>query len=234
MEYYHIILDHDILDEFIEWLPDLRKDNQDNELFYMALFARKKYCKDIISSPSDKIQLQRALVKKNTIKKELLKWECKLDTYKLKKDIVPQQALACYITPNPRSSKKAMYSLMKDLVDFASKGNIPHNLHQNAISAVQKSKSYTYRVDFDLDTKENIDFDKLFEIVPKKAVNILETRGGYHILVNPKHELLKNPEYPKNWYQKIKEIYPVDISGDGLIPIPGCTQGNFIPKFVDL
>ena len=36
---YKIISDPDALKEFIEWLPEL----EDNEKFYLSLFARKKY-----------------------------------------------------------------------------------------------------------------------------------------------------------------------------------------------
>lgn len=47
---YSIIKDHALLDEFIKWLPELNQ----NEIFYVALFARKKYCADIKNIKTDK------------------------------------------------------------------------------------------------------------------------------------------------------------------------------------
>lgn len=227
---YQIIKNEKLLDEFIDWLPDLKKDNEDNEVFYMCLFARKKYFEGLISSSNDKTQLRRELVSKHSIKRELRKWECALGTYQLKKDTVPQEALAVYITPNPRSMKKAMFNHLKELAEFASKNNIPHNLHQNAISCVQGSKSYNYVVDFDIDTKD-VDLNLLKEILYPESYNILETRGGYHILVKPN---IPGGNYVANWYQKIQNTFSVDQAGDQMIPIAGCCQGNFIPKFIKI
>ena len=244
MSNYKLITDEKALDNFIDWLPDLRKDNHDNEVFYLCLFARKKYFKYIISSSNDKTQLRRELVKKHSIKREVKKWECALGTYQLKKDTVPQEALAVYITPNPRSMRKAMFNLTKDLVEFMSKENIPHNLHQNAISAVQRSRSRTEWVDFDIDTKD-VNLTLLKKVLPECTYRVLETRGGYHILVNPiaataklkslvKHNPSMQDKGIENWYRNIQKTFDVDQSGDNMIPIPGTFQGNFIPKFIDV
>jgi hypothetical protein len=43
MENYKIILNEQKLKEFIYWLPEL----QNNEQYYVSLFARKKYCSSL-------------------------------------------------------------------------------------------------------------------------------------------------------------------------------------------
>lgn len=235
---YEIIKDEEALNAFINWLPELKKNDKDNEVFYMCLFARKKYFKDLISTSNDKTQLRRELVTKYSIKRELRKWECTLGTYKLKKDVVPQEALAVYISPNPRSMRKATFRHLRELAEFVSNETIPHNLHQNAISCVQKSKSYNYVVDFDIDSKK-VDLKLLKDILPKNTFEIIETRGGYHILVYPKRasdtiismNRFENTSYELNWFMKLVETFDIDQSSDGMVPIVGCTQGGFVPKF---
>jgi hypothetical protein len=38
--------------------------------------------------------------------------------------------------------------------------------------------------------------------------------------------------FKATWYNGLKSHEAIDKSGDQLIPVPGCTQGNFIPRFV--
>ena len=46
MELYEIIKDESLFLDFINWMPDLKE----NEQFYLSLFARKKYYPDFIKS----------------------------------------------------------------------------------------------------------------------------------------------------------------------------------------
>lgn len=106
------------------------------------------------------------------------------------------------------------------------------NAHQEAMSEIQKAKSRTCWIDFDID-KEGVDLDVAIAIV-KQSINIdavtwLKTRGGIHALVNP--EKIEQ-QYKNTFYQKIGRV--ADQSGDQMIPVPGCTQGNFIPHFITL
>lgn len=230
---YEIIKNEKLLDNFIEWLPEL----QENECYYVCLFARSKYAKNEDGSnkfphiKTDKAQLKRVTVhKKSLLKDKIRQMECAFGSYKTKDgEDIPQEALALYITPNPRNQRKAMFQLMKRLIDMQIANSSGFNIHAEAMSAIQKSKSRTVYIDFDFDMENSI-FEDVKQTVSTfinlEAVTFLKTRGGFHILINPKKVDL---QYKNKFYQGLKSIS--DQSGDGMIPIPGCTQGNFIPHF---
>jgi len=217
---YQIIKDEKALWEFINFLPEL----QQNEKYYLSLFARKKYAPDVIRS-SDKTQLKRFLSNKEKMFDKIKQLECELGAYKIKDKDAPQHALVLYISPNPRDIKKATYQLIKKAVNLLESNNNNYNIHQEAMSCIQRSRGTGYFVDFDIDTK-NIDLTKLNKILPRDTYHIIETNGGYHILVESKSA-------PKTkWFKEITNTFDVDQTGDQLLPVPGCVQGDFIPRFL--
>jgi len=226
---YQVIADEQKLLDFISWLPGL----EENEKYYVSLFARKKYSEGDIKS-NDKTQLRRFTSNKERLFDKIKQLEIPLDAWKLKNEGAPQKSLALYISPNPRCMKKATELMGKRCWDLMNAKN--YNLHAEALSCIQKSKSRTCYVDFDIDDKE-IDLDEAWLDTEIGLGNymILETRGGYHILVDPEkassYRQLNFKE--KNWYPMIQKKYPVDQSGDQLIPVAGTFQGGFIPRFVN-
>ncbi len=60
-----------------------------------------------------------------------------------------------------------------------------------------------------------------------ECAKILETRGGYHVLI--KLSLIPD-DIKKTWYNKLASL--ADVVGDTLIPIPGTFQGGFMPRFI--
>lgn len=101
---YIIITDEIKLKEFIEWLPELLP----NEKYYLALFSRKKYIKDIsIKHIADKSQLKRFTSDKTKLFNKIKQLEVPYGTYTLGDTIIPQESLAFYITVNPRDMYKA-------------------------------------------------------------------------------------------------------------------------------
>lgn len=223
---YEIVRDEKLLKEFIEWLPELKE----NEKYYLCLFARNKYCKELTHIKSDKAQLKRFITDKERMFDKIKQLEIMTGGYKQKITPVPEEALALYITPNPRNMFKATINTMVKLAQSIRDQNVSMNPHQEALSEIQKSKSRTIYVDFDIDTKDTILIDKykgvLATMFPEPQT-ILETRGGYHILVKPEQVAL---EFKNQWYQVMKQW--ADQSGDTMIPVPGCTQGNYIPHFI--
>lgn len=236
-ECYEIVKDEQKLLEFIKWLPELR----DNECFYFSLFARKKYCKDLIKS-NDRTQLKRFIVTdKSRIMDKIRQLEIPLGRWKLKDIEAPQESLVLYVNPNPRCMIKATKSMGKKCWDLINNNHF--RIDHESLSCIQVSKSKTYWVDFDIDDK-NIDLSKLNDILISECYKILETKGGYHILVNVKRATEVNEQvqrrklenyqikFPLNWHKAIQDTFNVDNCGDQMIPVPGCTQGEFIPKFI--
>lgn len=233
---YKIVKDEKILKEFIEWLPIL----EPNEKYYLCLFARNKYCKELTHIKSDKAQLKRFVSDKERMFQKIKQLEIEVGWYKQREFPVPEEALALYITVNPRHMLKATVNTMVKLAQSIRDQNIDMNAHQEALSEIQKAKSRTCWVDFDFDSKLRDgykDFGEYLSVICPdvlgKTANyqILETRGGFHLLVNPDTV----EQYAKNsWYQALKGIGNCDQTGDNMIPVPGCTQGMYIPHFVNL
>ena len=230
---YQIITDENLLDEFIS---SFLKPCSPDETYYCCLFARSKYAKNEDGSnkfphiKTDKNQLKRFLATPNTLKLKIKQLEVPFGAYITKDgEPMPQEALALYITPNRRSQKKAMFKLMKRLIDIQECNGQGFNINAEAISAVQKSKSKTDWVDFDIDSKD-IDISSIENVLPLGTYKILETRGGYHIMID--RDKVKKSNAPKNWYILLGQMFEIDQSGDNMIPMVGTYQGGFTPKFI--
>ena len=238
---YQIITDEELLQDFVDnFLPDTTED----ETYYWCLFSRSKYCKDVAHINSDKSQLKRGTSPKSRLIDKLKQLECPLGSYKQKHNVAPQESLAVYINPNPRSNTKAARNALIRLAHLVTGENHGYNLHQEMISEVQKAKSRTCFVDFDFDLPEQYKhynsnwFKQLLEnddvAINESAYNILQTRGGYHVLVKPDQVAY---EFKNKWFNSFKDLQKIystdtDNHGDNMIPIPGCFQGGYTPNFL--
>lgn len=218
---HKIIKDVGQLDNFIKWLPELKI----YEKFLICLQARKKYMPSLQST--DKTQLKRVTATKENLKSKLMQLECPIGTYRTKaNEIITDEAIAVYITPNPRCEKKATFKLLKQLADNISDDRYD-NPHSEAMTAIHRSKGTSYFAHFDIDFKdgENIEvvYSVLLGLFQKEVFTLIKTRGGAHILVDVK----KAPK--TKWHPEIVAKLSCDQVGDLMMPIPGCNQGGFIP-----
>ena len=218
-ENYKIILDEDLLKNYIEWLPELSED----ECFYGCLFGRKKYCKSIPWPGSDKTQLKRFTAKKENLLFKIKQLECPVGSYEIKGQPIPQDALALYLQINPRNLWKATIRSIGQLAKVIECSGRSSNPHQEVLSEIQRSSSKKKYIIFDLDVKDFSALKECTSIVDNKC-EVIETRGGYHILViADKMKEFHN----KKWYQELSS--KCDVTGDNMSPVPGCIQGGFMP-----
>lgn len=226
MPNYTVIADLPRLEAFAAWLPV----TQPQELFYVALLARNKYAKaaGIGTFNSDRYQCKRFLTTADRLVDKIRQLECPLGSYRLKSIEVPQEALALYITPNPRDTVKATRGALVKFAELVAAGSTTHNPYAEVISQVHKACGTKHFVDIDFDGVEPEDIiPGVAEFINLDAIEVLKTRGGFHILVRL---AAVAPQHVKSWYKKMMALPGVDIRGDNMIPVPGCVQGGFVPS----
>lgn len=202
-----------------------------------SIFARKKYAQEVPWIKSDKSQMRRFCSDKERMIMKIKQLEVPLGRYRQHQKegepvVIPQQSLALYCSPNPRDLWRATFTGIKRFATLIeTNGRTPStqqecsNIHQEAMSCIQQSCSRKVRVPFDLDTEDKALVEECINNVEGKC-DVLKTRGGYHIFVYPA-EISKDN---KAWYGKFAEH--ADVKGDNLMPVPGCYQGGFVPRFV--
>jgi hypothetical protein len=222
MKTYEIITNEKELLNYIEWLPDCLE----HEQFYLTLFARKKYCPDIPWIKSDKGQLVRKTAKKEFIFDKISQMECKLGAYKLDGHPVSQEALACYISVNPRDLWKATVRSIGQLAKVLECNGRNSNPQAECMSEIQKISGNRKFIIFDIDEKNDETLKIVIDLCDGYC-DVVETRGGYHVFVRAdKKDLFTD----KMWYPKIAKF--ADQSGDLMSCPVGTYQGGHEVKFV--
>ena len=219
---YKIIQNYELLRDFINWLPNLKK----NEMFYVALYARKKYDSTGIVR-NDKQQLKRFTSNKEMLYAKIKQLECEEGGYVYYGSAIPQESLVLYISVNPRNlrlaAQKSINELSKSLYNYERE----FNPHQVVLTQVQNAIGTEVYKEFDFDGVEWSDIQSdIFDIVNMESVNVVKTKNGFHLLI--KFDKIETP-YRKGWYDKITKLSGCDVTGDELLPVIGCTQGNFTP-----
>lgn len=224
---YKIVINENILDDFIEMLPDANED----EVFYLALFGRHKYCPNW-KNAKDHNQLVRTVAKRDKIKEKIFRMECPIGSYTRDGIVAPQECLAIYIGLNPRSLRRSNRNLLVELAKRVADGQTLFNPITLANTEVHKAVGEKHFLDFDFDGVEPSDYIHLISrIIPFHSYQIIITRGGFHLIVKlSQTKGLAN----KNWYKQLSELPKCDVKGtSNLTPVPGCYQGGFTPYFYE-
>ncbi len=157
--------------------------------------------------------------------------EIPLGAYTCKEGEIKQEHLVACIKPNPRCFRKLNYYLQLQLTENFNSNKNFHFIKRDLYSLAQNKKTRDkYFVDFDVDIdssdplKTDLLWQQMHTFVNLSAVTIVNTKGGYHILVMLDKVL---PKFKNTFYQEVSKY--ADAAGDQLIPIPGTTHGGFVP-----
>jgi len=221
---YKVLSNEAELDKFIDFLPDL----QGNEVYYLSLFARSKYCPSVGNLKDS--QLARFVVQdKRQLKEYALRCECTIGGYQREQEIIPQSALALYIALNPRNIVKANKALLVDLATAFAEGRPDFNPLTLARTALHRATDRKLFVDFDYDHIEPAQhLPAIKAILPENSYRILKTRGGFHL------QVLLDKAPKGQWYPNLAKLEGCDVKGsDTMLPVPGCIQGGFVPFLME-
>lgn len=220
---YKIIADESKILEFSEWLPAC----ESHEMFFGMFLFRRKYLPENLQTfytNKDNCLKKFTFTKENLIQK-LKKLESPIGSYQSNELDVLQDGICVYCFPNPRDLKKATINLSKKLIDILGADDGYYNIHNHSLTEIQKSKGTKHWIDFDIDDKS---FDlEIFDKYKGKAGKVLETKNGYHLLINSQN---LDTDLRNSFYQDLRPY--ADKSGDGMVPIPGTFQSDFVPSFV--
>lgn len=206
-ETYSLIKNEDETKHFIEKV--LQSLNND-EVYIVILTARKKYCPTISSSME---VVSRDIIRNNDtnkIMRKLKKMSIVEGLYTDKnEDIIPNEAFALYILPEPRSMLKAYKEfnininewMCQDLLSDEKNLELYRKLDLKLFSAIHRSKSKSNYFILDVDKKDEELLAKIFKNVEDNERDIkfiTEIRGGYHVILNRNnqtgkviHEIMK-------------------------------------------
>jgi len=231
-EYHQIIFDEPALVRYLQSLPGTETDR-----YYFVLLARPKY--DTTKKVKHTGQsIKRGFATKDMLLQKLRQLEMRKDSVLTKGEQIPSECLALYLMPSPRDILKASVSLMEEMaktmghriMDPSFALPDPVKLARDALHTSRTRTSAVTTFDFDLDKGMALAGwkDKLLGTAPE-ATTVIETRGGYHIQVQP---ALVAEENKKTWHRAFQALSPGSTAGDLLSPVPGCCQGGFIPEVI--
>lgn len=234
-------------ERFVNFLPDLERD----EVYFLSLSARNKYLTD---DEREKYDLGRTEMfsrhiafDKDGIELALRKMQADLAVRRTRNGSeIPEKALVVYFNVHPSSTVKA-YRRFSEQMDrhyeeaFLGTLNgseapdmwIPfHRMRTNLMNHIQKAFSRKLVVDIDIDGEDaEQSKDLMWQVRDFLTYHdchymIIQTQGGYHMLVPTKYLGKHVP-----LYQKLNELDnttegEVKFNSNAMVPLPGTLQAG--------
>lgn len=219
---YQIIKDKELFLKFIKYLPQLEK----NEVYMLALLARKKYTSAEL--PKTECQIKRFYATKEHLYDRVKQLECEVGTYKFNNVEVPADSMVLYLNPNPRDLKKAAKNTLIELAKTIDRDVNPNTISMNCIQTSIGTKHFVH---LEYDSVSVQDFLAFAEFkINRNALTVIKTKGGFHVLIKPK---LVEPQFIKKWYQSLTSFAGIDVKSDQFLPCVGTCQSTFTPYVVE-
>lgn len=250
-QYYKLIYDANLVAKHAEMFLN----DNNNNVYFVALFSRRKYGdistatqvlqQNVITEPNNQLL--------NTIKRYEVQVECYTD--KITRKPIPNDALVIYLNINPRSMLKASTNFSNHITHLFAETITNNNSNNNSQfkHLLSKFRSFIHAsqisqppyIELDIDTKDRAWLQKMKERVlqpiTQYIVCIIETRGGYHIVLNNrtitkqiKSQLYMNIHRDKSFEFTENGVVKkyIELHSDPSPPVPGTIQGGFPVKYI--
>lgn len=231
---------------------------ESNEVYFLSLSARNKL---LTEEQKERIQLgrtemfERRIVRKSEwarLLRTIRKFETAHGSYTTKNNsAIPETAIVCYLNVNPSDILKAynefthvmndyMFELSQCAFHKKDTTNIMYRISKQDVllmNCYQKAKGTRHWLDFDFDVPKNektlsVVYQLVYAVQNRNGrAYIIETRGGYHVLIHKTTEFDKsfNPStIAKDYYAMMLSVTPeykenieVIQNKNQMIPLPG-------------
>lgn len=233
---YPFLSDEHELDHFAQAvLPDVGEE----ECFLLMLCARRKYL-----TPEERERLR--LGEAASLRREVVADRGQL-LHKVKElcvprglyrdrggEPIPEHAFAVYVTPNPRSYRKAAVEVISRLARGLAEGRTGR-LDSLVKTEIHRAVSRKLFLDLDVDPGPGDSWEDAVRqaraILGATPVHVIRTRSGAHLLARTR-ELDRTVK--KAFHQQLRQLSAamagmIEIRGDAMVPVPGTTQGGAVP-----
>lgn len=207
-----LVVDEQAVLGFVEALKKQRRPEDPDE-YYIQILTREKY-----GGPDTRILVRKVVPLDGLL--DAIHDSTPFRGFYVDGKRIPHESLACYVTPEPRDTERAMKQLCAQFI--LKDENQTIRMPAAFYSECQKYPAQRRILDVDIDNTEKYPdvAEKLKEIGVNPTISI-KSRGGYHLLCYD-----CTPIENKALYDMSKAIGDIDLLKNALVPIPGTLQGG--------